>query len=124
MRVKINVTEEMYKAMFNQPIKEHIMDKPDRFTLEDDITHQEDIIDQIELLVEDILDNPGRMDVDDIVNTLTGVVSIHKMRTHKLWMHFKMMFELDEYRPQSCCNSKKNCYNPDKKVDPFDPFKE
>lgn len=115
-KIKVENLKELYKNMYE--------DKPDRFTLEDDITHQEDIIDQIELLIEDILDNPGRMDIDDIVNTLTGVVSIHKMRTHKLWMHFKMIFELDEYSPQRCCNSKKNCYNPDSKVDPFDPFKE
>ena len=113
---KVDELKEVYKNMYEN--------KPDRFTLEDDITHQEDVIDQIELLIEDILDNPGRMDLDDIVNTLTGVVSIHKMRTHKLWMHFKMIFELDEYRPQQCCNVVKNSYNPDMKVDPFDSFKE
>lgn len=124
MRVKINVTEEMYKAMFNQPIKEHIMDKPDRFTLEDDIIHQGDISDQLNLLLEDIIEESETVDVDDICNTLQGIINIHELRTKKLWDHFIQVFELDEYHPKQCCNAVKNSYNPDSKVDPFDPFKE
>jgi len=98
--------------------------KQDRFVLEEDISRQEDINDHLNLLIEDILDNTissGYVYADDIVNTLQGIINIHELRTHKLWEHFKIIFELDEYRP---CNSDKNCYNPDKKVDPFDPFKE
>jgi hypothetical protein len=110
-----------YQKVFSGENKNHFVDKPDRFVLEDDISHQEDINDHLNLLIEDILDAPKLIDADEIVNTLQGIINIHELRTHKLWEHFRMIFELDEYRP---CNSDKNCYNPDKKVDPFDPFKE
>jgi len=113
-----------YQSIFLGGARNHFVDKPDRFVLEEDISRQEDINDHLNLLIEDILDNTissGYVDADDIVNTLQGIINIHELRTHKLWEHFKIIFELDEYRP---CNSDKNCYNPDKKVDPFDPFKE
>jgi hypothetical protein len=110
-----------YQKVFSGENKNHFVDKPDRFVLEEDISHQEDINDHLNLLIEDILDAPKLIDADEIVNTLQGIINIHELRTHKLWEHFIMIFELDEYRP---CNSDKNCYNPDKKVDPFDPFKE
>ena len=110
-----------YQKVFSGENKNHFVDKPDRFVLEDDISHQEDINDHLNLLIEDILDAPKLIDADEIVNTLQGIINIYELRTHKLWEHFRMIFELDEYRP---CNSDKNCYNPDKKVDPFDPFKE
>ena len=67
---------------------------PDRFVLEDDITHQSDISDQINLLIEDILDNPDLIDADDLVNTLNGIIAVHDLRTNKLWQHFKMIYEL------------------------------
>ena len=97
------------------------MDKPDRFVLEEDISHQEDINDHLNLLIEDMMDDPDIVDVDEVINTLQGIINIHELRTHKLWEHFKIIFELDEHAP---CNSQKKSYNPDRKVDPFDPFKE
>jgi hypothetical protein len=113
-----------YQKVFSGENKNHFVDKPDRFVLEEDISRQEDINDHLNLLIEDILDNTissGYVDADDIVNTLQGIINIHELRTHKLWEHFKIIFELDEHAP---CNSQKKSYNPDRKVDPFDPFKE
>lgn len=86
--------------------KNHFVDMPDRFVLEDDITHQSDISDQINLLIEDILDNPDLIDADDLVNTLTGIIAVHDLRTNKLWQHFKMIYELDEYSDEA---KKKKC---------------
>lgn len=113
---KVDELKELYKNMYE--------DKPDRFTLEDDIIRQSDISDQLNLLLEDIIEKPETVDIDDICNTLQGIINIHELRTKKLWDHFTQVFELDEYRPQQCCNVVKNSYNPDMKVDPFDPFKE
>jgi len=113
-----------YQKVFSGENKNHFVDKPDRFVLEEDISRQEDINDHLNLLIEDILDNTissGYVDADDIVNTLQGIINIHELRTHKLWEHFKIIFELDEHAP---CNSQQKSYNPDRKVDPFDPFKE
>jgi len=113
-----------YQKVFSGENKNRFVDRPDRFVLEEDIYRQEDINDHLNLLIEDILDNTissGYVDADDIVNTLQGIINIHELRTHKLWEHFKIIFELDEHAP---CNSQKKSYNPDRKVDPFDPFKE
>ena len=113
-----------YQSVFSSKNKNHFVDMPDRFVLEEDISHQEDINDQINLLIEDILDNPDLVDADDIVNTLMGIVAVHELRTNKLWQHFKTIYELDEYSPKRACNSDNERYNPDMRVDPFDPFKE
>jgi hypothetical protein len=99
--------------------KNHFADMPDRFVLEDDITHQSDINDQLNLLVEDIIDNPDSIDPDEIVNTLQGIIAIHELRTKKLYEHFKMIYELDEYSQKSTCNSHGKCYDIDKRTDPF-----
>ena len=87
---------EAFSKAFYGP-KNHFVDMPDRFVLEDDITHQSDINDQINLLIEDILDNPELIDPDDLVNTLSGINAVHELRTSKLWQHFKIIYELDEY---------------------------
>ena len=113
--------DSFYKKGFLGINKNHFVDKPDRFVIEEDISHQEDINDHLNLLIEDILDAPELIDTDEIVNTLQGIINIHELRTHKLWEHYKIVFELDEY---ASCNAQNKCYNPDKKVDPFDPFKE
>lgn len=112
-----------YDSVFGNKNNNHFIDKPDRFVLEDDISHQEDINDQINLLIEDILDNPDLVDADDIVNTLSGIVAVHELRTNKLWQHFKMIYELDEYNQQMACDADNERYNPDSKFDPFnDPY--
>ena len=116
--------EAKQKSLFKNffaPRMNHFADKPDRFVLEEDILHQEDINDHLNLLIEDMMDDPDIVDVDEVINTLQGIINIHELRTHKLWEHFKIIFELDEHAP---CNSQKKSYNPDRKVDPFDPFKE
>ena len=110
-----------YQKVFSGENKNHFVDKPDRFVLEEDISRQEDINDHLNLLIEDMMDDPDIVDVDEVINTLQGIINIHELRTHKLWEHFKIIFELDEHAP---CNSQKKSYNPDRKVDPFDPFKE
>ena len=99
---------------------------PDRFVLEDDITHQSDISDQLNLLVEDILDNPDLIDADDLVNTLNGIIAVHELRTNKLWQHFKMIYELDEYsdeaKKKKCkgsCKSGSCSYNQEKDWDKY-----
>lgn len=102
--------------------KNHFVDMPDRFVLEDDITHQSDISDQINLLIEDILDNPDLIDADDLVNTLTGIIAVHDLRTNKLWQHFKMIYELDEYSDEAkkrACKSGGCSYNQEKDWDKY-----
>ena len=116
--------EDKQKSLFKnffEPRINHFVDKPDRFVLEDDIIHQEDINDHLNLLIEDMMDYPDIVDVDEVINTLQGIVNLHELRTHKLWEHFRIIFELDEHAP---CDTKKKSYNPDRKVDPFDPYKE
>lgn len=114
--------DKFYKSAFGNKNNNHFMDKPDRLVLEEDISHQEDINDQLNLLIEDILDNPDLLDADDLCNTLMGIVAVHELRTNKLWQHFKMIYELDEYNPRRACNAQKKSYDPDKKVDPFDDY--
>ena len=116
---------EAFSKAFYGP-KNHFVDMPDRFVLEDDITHQSDINDQINLLIEDILDNPDLIDPDDLVNTLTGIIAVHELRTNKLWQHFTMIYELDEYSPQrkekqckGACKSGGCSYNKDKDWDKY-----
>lgn len=109
---------EAFSKAFYGP-KNHFVDMPDRFVLEDDITHQSDISDQLNLLVEDILDNPDLIDPDDLVNTLTGIIAVHDLRTNKLWQHFKMIYELDEYSPKSSCKSGSCSYNQEKDWDKY-----
>lgn len=116
---------EAFSKAFHGP-KNHFVDMPDRFVLEDDITHQSDISDQINLLIEDILDNPDLIDPDDLVNTLTGIIAVHDLRTNKLWQHFKMIYELDEYsdeakkkKCQGACKSGSCSYNQEKDWDKY-----
>ena len=116
---------EAFSKAFYGP-KNHFVDMPDRFVLEDDITHQSDVSDQINLLIEDILDNPDLIDPDDLVNTLTGIIAVHDLRTNKLWQHFKMIYELDEYsdeakkkKCQGSCKSGSCSYNQEKDWDKY-----
>ena len=116
---------EAFKKAFNST-PNHFLDTPDRFVLEDDITHQSDINDQLNLLVEDILDNPDLIDADDLCNTLTGIIAVHELRTNKLWQHFKMIYELDEYsekaKKKNCkgaCKSENKWYNEEKVYDKY-----
>lgn len=116
---------EAFRKAFNGTCNK-FADMPDRFVLEDDITHQSDISDQINLLIEDILDNPDLVDPDDLVNTLTGIIAVHDLRTNKLWQHFKMIYELDEYSPQrqekkckGACKSENKWYNEEKVYDKY-----
>jgi hypothetical protein len=109
---------EAFAKAFYGP-KNHFVDMPDRFVLEDDITHQSDINDQINLLIEDILDNPELIDPDDLVNTLSGINAVHELRTNKLWQHFKIIYELDEYSDEAkkkACKSGSCAYN--ENIDP------
>jgi len=113
-------TREAFAKAFYGP-KNHFVDMPDRFVLEDDIIHQSDINDQINLLIENILDDPDSIDPDDLVNTLSGINAVHELRTNKLWQHFKMIYELDEYsneaKQKKCkgsCKSGSCSYNQEK----------
>jgi len=101
-------TREAFAKAFYGP-KNHFVDMPDRFVLEDDIIHQSDINDQINLLIENILDDPDSIDPDDLVNTLSGINAVHELRTHKLWQHFKMIYELDEYSEEAKKKCKGSC---------------
>lgn len=118
-----NVSEEklnkFYESVFGNKNKNHFVDIPDRFVLEEDISHQEDINDQLNLLIEDILDNTDLLDADNIVNTISGIIAVHELRTNKLWQHFKMIYELDEYSPKSSCKSENKWYNEEKVYDQY-----
>jgi hypothetical protein len=67
---------------------------PNRFDLEDNITRQLDIIDNLNILIENILER-DTVNVDKVCSALLGIVEIHKMRHEKLWTTFTNLFELD-----------------------------
>ena len=98
------------KCKFN----DHFEHEMDRFVLEEDIIHQTDINDHINLLIEDILDNADDLDADHIVNALTGMIAVHEIRSNKLWEHFITIYELDEYAPRSRCKAEPK----DENIDP------
>lgn len=112
----------MLEKVFNGRPKNHFADEEDRFVLEADITHQNDINDQLNLLIEDILDHPDLIDADDLVNTLSGIIAVHELRTNKLWQHFKIIYELDEYSDEAkkkACKSGNCSYNQKKDWDKY-----
>lgn len=55
--------------------------KPDRFDLEQAITEQWQIADDLELLASQVLESD--LSQDEIVNVLNGVAALHRMRCGK-----------------------------------------
>jgi len=71
----------------------------DRFDLEDHIMRQLDVCDMIDLVVDQIVEE-GTFDADEVVQTLTGIAKLHKLRHDKLFDVFTRVHELDQYSPE------------------------
>jgi hypothetical protein len=73
---------------------------PNRFDLEDAITGQLSINDNLRVIIEDVLEgNSLCLNGDELVNTLQGVINLHQMRYNKLWEVFIALFKLDQHDP-------------------------
>ena len=77
----------------------------DRFDLEHDIMNCWSVVDDVDLLMETIMDNPKFDDIspetcDRISNSLIGIKELYAMRFEKLWDTFRESHKLDEYRDQ------------------------
>jgi hypothetical protein len=110
----------MLEKVFNEVPKNHFADEEDRFVLEADIMHQTDINDQLNLLIESLMDDED-YDIyyEDLCGTLQGIINLHEMRVNKLWEHFKIIYELDEYSDEAkkkACKSGSCSYN--ENIDP------
>jgi hypothetical protein len=75
---------------------------PNRFDLEEAITGQLSVNDNLQVIIEDVLEgNNLCLDSDELVNTLQGVINLHQMRYNKLWEVFTALFKLDEYNNEN-----------------------
>ena len=77
----------------------------DRFDLEHDIMNCWSVVDDVDLLMETIMDNPKFSDIppevcDRIANSLMGIKELYEMRFDKLWHTFLDANKLDEYKDQ------------------------
>ena len=77
----------------------------DRFDLEHDIMNCWSVVDDVDLLMETIMDNPKFNGIppetcDRIANGLMGIKELYTMRFEKLWDTFRESHRLDEYRDQ------------------------
>ena len=73
----------------------------DRFDLEMDISYCRNVVDDIDMLCENILDNPKFVmppeTEDRIANALLGIKELYNMRFERLDDTFNQVFELNEY---------------------------
>lgn len=73
----------------------------DRFDLEMDISYCRNVVDDIEMLYENVLDNPKfempPETADRIANALLGLKELYEMRFDRLNDTFCQTFELNEY---------------------------
>ena len=73
----------------------------DRFDLEMDISYCRNVVDDIDMLYENILDNPKFVmppeTEDRIANALLGIKELYNMRFERLDDTFNQVFELNEY---------------------------
>jgi hypothetical protein len=65
----------------------------DRFQLETDITNFHGVADDIDLVCEAILEHD--MSVDSIVNALSGISTLLRLRSDKAFETFVTVFKLD-----------------------------
>jgi hypothetical protein len=71
---------------------------PSRFDLEDAITKQMEIVDNLNTIMENVIEGENVCeDPDYLVNTLQGIVNLHEMKHAKLWSVFTALFRLDEH---------------------------
>lgn len=74
----------------------------DRFDLENDLNHLYNIVDDLDLLLEAVCDNPHfemPADVcDRVANYIIGVKEVYKLRHERVEDTFKQCFKLDDYR--------------------------
>lgn len=77
-------------------MSEDFGDSPDRFHLEDALTEQWQISDDLDLLAEQILESGLRE--DDIVNALVGLAVLHRMRCSKTNDIFEALLSTGQLR--------------------------
>jgi hypothetical protein len=65
----------------------------DRFQLETDITNFHGVADDIDLVCEGILEHD--MSTDEVVNALTGIAALLRLRSEKAFETFVSVFKLD-----------------------------
>lgn len=69
------------------------MSKEDRFDLEDKISKMLNIIDDLEVLIKKMYDMPEKPSEDQVLNTLFGIMELHKQRHEQLWAQFEDMIK-------------------------------
>lgn len=74
----------------------------DRFDLEQDIMLCWSVVDDVDLLMESVVDNPKyaavpAKSVDDISNALMGIKELYNLRFERLWETFLQSHNLNEY---------------------------
>ena len=77
----------------------------DRFDLESDLMNCWNVVDDINLLLETVMDNPKYSDIppetcDMLSNSLLGIKELYDMRFQKAWNTFTETHKLNEYRDQ------------------------
>lgn len=69
---------------------------PSRFDLENAISSQMDVCDDLSVIIDDVLDGEGlNLDPDQLANTLQGIINLHNVKYNKLWNTFIHLFRLD-----------------------------
>jgi hypothetical protein len=77
-------------------MSEEPKDGPDRFELEDALTEQWQISDDLDLLAEQILESG--LNEDDTVNVLVGLAALHRMRCSKTSDIFEALLSTGQLR--------------------------
>ena len=76
----------------------------DRFDLEHDMYRCNSVVDDLEMMYDNVLDNPKfempPETADRIANMLLGLKELYEMRFDRLNDTFAQVFELDGYRPE------------------------
>lgn len=71
----------------------------DRFNLEEDLTTFSMIIEELDMLHEQLLENPRPMTQDELSNYIFALQHMCKLRYERVWNTFCQAFQLDDYSP-------------------------
>ena len=71
-----------------------------RFDLEQDLTTFSMIIEELDLLHEQLLENPRPMTQDEISNYIFALQHMCQLRYQRVWDTFCQTFKVDEYSPE------------------------
>lgn len=93
-------TEAFYKMIYGP--RNHFIDATDSSVLQEDVMHQTDINDQLNLLIESLMeDEDYDIYYEELCETLQGIINVHELRTNKLSKHVKIIYSLDEYSDEN-----------------------